>query len=115
MSKVLLRLLIDIDISGFSRIFIDSPLKNQENSSGLSPVDTAQVADIDSPELTGLSLNENGVICGATIIINKFFGKSDILNIKNNFYIFQIIISQEQGWMKDKDEDPAMRYCCMMN
>lgn len=65
MSNALLRLLYDIDMYGFSCVSIGSPLKNQLKSKGLSPMDTEQVADMDSPELTALSANENGTICGA--------------------------------------------------
>ena len=66
MSKALLRLLIDIIMSGLSCVFIGSPLKYHENSIGLSPTETEHVADIDSPELTALSPNVKGTICGAT-------------------------------------------------
>lgn len=74
MSNVLRRLLIEIDISGWDSIFF--PLKYQENSRGLSPIDTVHMVDTDSPEFTGRSPNENGAICGATKMEHSHFNYS---------------------------------------
>ena len=67
-SNKLLRLLVDIDnpCLKLSSNFNFWPFKNQENSNGWSPRDTAQTVDTDSPELTGPSPRVKGTICGDT-------------------------------------------------
>lgn len=75
MSSVLLRLLIEMDMSGCETNF--SPLKYHEKSKGLSPTDTVHMVETDSPEFTGRSPNEKGAICGATdvTIVKAYFLK----------------------------------------